>query len=215
MKENIFYSDTFFNKTGLTRVNTFVIAAWAEKLGSSSVLQHTLRNPPAFGSLSREREEPNGVTKPSAEPAPRELVRDLEDLVVQGIPTLLQRGAIAVDASSREEDRMGGAFEGGDQELSFLDDVTTAIPRVEVRAEMCLNRKRACGVGKAEIACNVFGMIMAVFRLDGRPALTFNFRVNSCVPRFYICIQYVCGLLFSFSQAPCSIPGYAITKTFT
>lgn len=123
----------------------FAIAAWAEKLGSSSALQHTLRNPPAFGCLRREREDPNRVTKPSAEPAAHQLlVRDLEELVVQGIPTVLQPGPVAVDASSPEEDRMGGAFEGGDQERSFLDDVTTAIPRVEVRARMRLNRRRAC-----------------------------------------------------------------------
>lgn len=92
------------------------------------------------------------MTKTSAERAPHQLVGDLEDLVVHGIPTVLQPGPVAVDASSPEEDRMGGAFEGGDQELSFLDDVTTAIPRVEVRAEMCLNPRRACGVWKAEIA---------------------------------------------------------------
>ena len=146
------------------------------------MLQHTLRNPPAFGSLSREREERNGVTKSSAEPAHRELAIDLEDLVVQGIPTLLQREAVVVDASSREEDRMGGAFEGGDQERSFLDDVTTAIPRVEVRAKMCLNCTTACFVGKAEIACNVFGMPLAVFWLEGRSALTFCFGAISCLP---------------------------------
>ena len=130
----------------------FSNAAWAEKLGSSSALQHILRNPPAFGCLRREREEPTRATKSSAEPAPHQLVRDLEDLVVHGIPTALQPGPVAVDASSPEEDRMGGAFEGGDQELSFLDDVTTAIPRVEVRVGMSLSRKMTCGVGKAEIA---------------------------------------------------------------
>lgn len=32
---------------------------------------------------------------------------------------------------------MGGAFEGGDEELGFLDDVSTAIRRVEVRRPRC------------------------------------------------------------------------------
>lgn len=126
--------------------HNFANAAWAEKLGSSSALQHTLRSPPAFGYLRREREEHNRVTKVSSPPARHQLVRDLEDLVVQGIPAVLKPGPVALDAGSLEEDRMGGAFEGGDQELSFLDDVTTAIPRVEVRADMCLHRRRACGV---------------------------------------------------------------------
>lgn len=91
------------------------------------------------------------MTKASAERAPHQLVGDLEDLVVHGIPTVLQPGPVAVDASSPEEDRMGGAFEGGDQELSFLDDVTTAIPRVEVRAEMCLNPRRHAVFGKLKL----------------------------------------------------------------
>lgn len=91
------------------------------------------------------------MTKASAAPARHQLVRDLEDLVVQGIPAVLKPGPVALDEGNPEEDRMGGAFEGGDQELSFLDDVTTAIPRVEVRADMC-HRRRACGVGKADIA---------------------------------------------------------------
>ena len=56
----------------------------------------------------------------------------LADLVAGGIPTALQHRPAAIFPNRMEDEEMGIAFEGTDEELGGLGDVTTAIPRVEV-----------------------------------------------------------------------------------
>lgn len=104
-------------------------------------MQHVLRTPPAFGVLRRKRDETRRRTITTAVTESRQFVEALAALVVRGIPATLQRRPVAVNAGIKEEQRLGGAFEGGDEELSFLDDVSTAIPHVEVR--LCIPRLRA------------------------------------------------------------------------
>lgn len=72
------------------------------------------------------------------EPAMQQLRRDIKELVVQGFPVALLRGRAEVDSSSSVGERTGSAFEGEHEELSFLDDVITAIPHVGVRSPMRL-----------------------------------------------------------------------------
>lgn len=109
-----------------------LIAAWAEKLQSSSALQQVLRTPPEFGALNQKHAEVHRRAKKSGAPAPHQYVGDLTELVVQGIPTTLKPRAVEVDAESPVYLKFGGAFEGGEEELSLLSDTSTAIPHVKV-----------------------------------------------------------------------------------
>lgn len=87
----------------------------------------------------------------------QQLGGELAELVRRGIPnSLQQRRAVLVDAGEEGGQGMGGAFQGGDAEPSFLDDVSTAVPRVEVRKSHCADASRET------LKCNV--RVMADYR---------------------------------------------------
>lgn len=92
-----------------------------------------LRSPPAFGELRIKHEDARGIpsTKPRGD-GMDQLAEDLVGLVAKGIPTALQVSPATLFESRMEDKDMGIAFEGTNNELGCLDDVTTAIPRVEV-----------------------------------------------------------------------------------
>lgn len=63
----------------------------------------------------------------------QQIQAQLADLMAGGVPDSLEQRPMLVDASQEEREELGGAFEGGEGEPSFLDDVSTAVPSVEVR----------------------------------------------------------------------------------
>lgn len=109
------------------------VTAWAEKLQSSPGLMFALRSPPAFGELRIKHEDARDIpsTKPG-EDGMDQFAEDLMGLVAKGIPTALQLSPATSFESRMEDKEIGIAFEGTNNELGCLDDVTTAIPRVEV-----------------------------------------------------------------------------------
>lgn len=96
-------------------------------------MQRALRTPPAFGALRRNRGDIAEKAASTGLHGYHELVGELANLVVQGIPTTLQQNNAVAEAGKGEDEQMGGAFEGGNEELVLLEDISTAVPHVEVR----------------------------------------------------------------------------------
>lgn len=92
-----------------------------------------LRSPPAFGELRIKHEDARGIrSQKSGGDGMDQLAEELVGLVAKGIPTALQLSPATLCENRMEDKEMGIAFEGTNNELGCLDDVTTAIPRVEV-----------------------------------------------------------------------------------
>lgn len=92
-----------------------------------------MRTPLAFGALRRNRGNIGKKATSTGLHRYDELVGELANLVLQGIPTTLQQNTAVADEGKGEDEQMGGAFEGGNEELVLLEDISTAVPHVEVR----------------------------------------------------------------------------------